>query len=540
MATQVPPAYRRSATPRATWPLERIQASACKSILRAEMDGDTLKDLLENARFGARVAEDEVDDLASYFVETNQWKRPYSGEKDVVLGPKGAGKSALYSLVVQKGEDLLDRNILVVPAENPEGTPVFEAVAAEPPTSEAQFEGLWKLYVLSLVGSVLAEWKISTRAAKDVYAALEGANLLQPKASLGKRLQAVRAYVARFFQPKAIETSLAIDPNTGVHTMTGRITLGEPSADESDAGSVSLDEMLRKADEAMTETDVTIWIVLDRLDVAFARNEELETNALRALFAAYLDMKGLKRVSLKVFLRSDIWDRVTEGKFAEGSHIDEEIIEWESQGLRQLMLRRVLKNQDIAEFYGVEPDQVFNDVGQQEALIKRLLPDQIDSGNNPKTFDWMLTRTQDGSGKTAPRELIHLLTSLRERQIRRLEQGHSPPPDENLFDRAVFKEALGDVSEARLKKTLFSEFPDVKPYVEKLRDQKAEQRVATLAPIWGISVEAAREVADRLAALGFFTRSGPHDNPSYWAPFLYRPAAGLVQGAAKLTADAAL
>lgn len=194
-------------------------------------------------------------------------------------------------------------------AEDPEGTPVFEAVAAEPPTTEEQFEGLWKLYFLSLVGDVLTEWRVKTDSAKDVFAALEEANLLQPKASLARRLQAVREYVARFFQPKSVETTLAVDPNTGIHKVTGKITLGEPSQSQSAAGFMSLDNLLRRADDAMTEMDITVWIVLDRLDVAFARNETLETNALRALFAAYLDMKALKRIALKVFLRSDIWDR---------------------------------------------------------------------------------------------------------------------------------------------------------------------------------------------------------------------------------------
>jgi ABC-type lipoprotein export system ATPase subunit len=54
------------------------------------------KDLLNSITFGQRVAEEEGDFLATYFVETDQWKRLYSGEVDIVYGPKGSGKSALY------------------------------------------------------------------------------------------------------------------------------------------------------------------------------------------------------------------------------------------------------------------------------------------------------------------------------------------------------------------------------------------------------------------------------------------------------------
>jgi hypothetical protein len=55
--------------------------------------------LLKNISFGERVAEDEITELAKYFVETDQWSRMLKGEIDVVRGDKGAGKSAIYSLL---------------------------------------------------------------------------------------------------------------------------------------------------------------------------------------------------------------------------------------------------------------------------------------------------------------------------------------------------------------------------------------------------------------------------------------------------------
>ena len=363
---------------------------------------------------------------------------------------------------------------------------------------------------------------------------LEEADVLQRKATLATRLQAAREYARRFFAPESVEATVRVDPITGLPVVTGKITLGEPSVDESRRGFTSLDQLPRQADDAMRELNFTVWIVLDRLDVAFARHEELETNALRALFAAYLDMSGLKHIRPKIFLRSDIWDRISDGKFAEGSHIDEERIEWKALGLRQLMLRRILRNRPIANFYAVDPDEVFASVEKQEELLGRMFPTQIDSGNNPRAFDWMLTRTQDGSKQTAPRELIHLLISLGERQLRRLELGHEPPPDENLFERAVFKEALEDVSEVRLKKTLYSEYPDLKAYVELLRGEKAQQSLPTLSLIWDADEAATRKIADRLVQVGYFERLGSKADPDYWVPFLYRDASELVQGRAKL------
>ncbi|MFN9989127.1 MAG: hypothetical protein ACK549_02590, partial [Cyanobacteriota bacterium] len=58
---------------------------------------------LSTCSFGRRVAEEEIDELASYFAETDQ---AFSGDIDIVYGAKGSGKSALYSLLLSKRSEL--------------------------------------------------------------------------------------------------------------------------------------------------------------------------------------------------------------------------------------------------------------------------------------------------------------------------------------------------------------------------------------------------------------------------------------------------
>jgi hypothetical protein len=62
------------------------------------------KQTLTSATFGSRVAEDETDGLHSYFVETEQWRKLVAGDIDIVFGAKGAGQSALYSLLISQKE----------------------------------------------------------------------------------------------------------------------------------------------------------------------------------------------------------------------------------------------------------------------------------------------------------------------------------------------------------------------------------------------------------------------------------------------------
>src|SRR5258708_7544698 len=110
------------------------------------------KAILQKLTFGERIAEQEASNLNKYFVQTDQWTRIFSGAVDVIYGPKGSGKSALYALLLSREGELFDRGVIVVAAENPKGAPAFQDLKINPPASEHEFIGLWKTYLLSLLG----------------------------------------------------------------------------------------------------------------------------------------------------------------------------------------------------------------------------------------------------------------------------------------------------------------------------------------------------------------------------------------------------
>jgi hypothetical protein len=171
---------------------------------------------------------------------------------------------------------------------------------------------------------------------------------------------------------------------------------------------------------------------------------------------------------------------------------------------------------------------------EQEKLFKRIFPAQVDSGKGkPSTLDWLLSRTADGTGKTTPRELIHLLSAAREQQLRLIEMGEPEPTGEALFDRAALKLALPEVSKARYERTLCAEQPTLKPFLDKLEGEKTQQTPWTLARIWRVSEGEALKRAEKLVDVGFFQKRGSKDQPLFWVPFLYRDALKLVQGQAE-------
>jgi hypothetical protein len=140
--------------------------------------------LLREVSFGAQVAEEETNELAEYFVETDQWLRIFGGEVDIIRGHKGAGKSAIYLLLSTKADELFDKSILLVTAEKPRGTPVFKDLVTDPPASEAEFTCLWKLYIIVLIAQRMKEFDLKGPAAEQLYTSLQEQGLLEPDADL--------------------------------------------------------------------------------------------------------------------------------------------------------------------------------------------------------------------------------------------------------------------------------------------------------------------------------------------------------------------
>lgn len=493
------------------------------------------RDVVNALTFGARVAEEEREELADYFVETDQWQKVVAGQVDVIFGPKGAGKSAIYTSLMNRDGTFADEGILVVTAEKPRGNTVFQGLVADPPTTEIEFVSIWKLYILSLLGSVIADYGMIGEDADKLREVLVQEGLLDKSdAPLASRFRAVWDWIKGAVPRMTPQGEVKLDPATAAPVaITFKISLQEPSAQARAKGFLSLDDLLRIANDALEYNEFGVWVLFDRLDVAFAESHELEANGIRALFKAYLDMRDLDQIGIKIFLRTDIWDEVTKAGFREASHITRQMrIEWGSASLLNLVVRRVLRIPQVATFYGVSPHEILADANAQRRFFDSLVPDQIDVGKNPATFEWILGRVQDGTKRSAPREVIHLLTEARDAQSWMLDRGESEPPGTELLSRAAFRESLLPVSRVRLEQTLYAEYPTEKAWIQALEGEKTEHTVDTLAEVWDVEGHEASVRSQRLVEIGFIEERGDRDAPSYWVPFLYRPGLNLRQGAA--------
>jgi hypothetical protein len=484
---------------------------------------------LSGISFGDRVAENEAAELASYFVRTDDWAQLRNGKIDIVFGAKGAGKSALYTLLNQDAQDFESAGILLMSAEKPTGQTVFSEIKNEPPTSEAEFVGLWKIYICQLIVESLLQRKRCTGEAEAVRLKLVEAELIEERNSLKRFVNSAMQFAKRVVNIESLEGGGSV-----AGEVSGKITFRTPDYAKKKLGFFSVDELLEKLNQHLVDEKISTWLLFDRLDVAFDEDGDLEKNALRALFKTYRDVEDLDAIFLKIFLRDDIWKKITDDGFRESSHITRTTtIKWSHPGLLNLIVNRILRNRVIGEEFKVESSEVSNDQAKQLELYYKLFPEQVDVGEKQSlSFDWILNRVRDGFGNVAPREFIHFYNEILNNQKMADHIGASKAEGTNIFSRQAIKDSTFEVSKVRIEQNLFAEYASLKPYILALEKSKAEHNLDTLGLLWSTQPEDTKRVAGELVAIGFFENRAAKDEGVYKVPFMYRPYLEITQGKA--------
>ena len=359
---------------------------------------------LTGVSFGDRVAENESARLSSYFVKTEQWNSLLSGDVDIIFGSKGSGKSALYTLLLNNADKLRERGIALLSAEKPTGKTVFSDITSEPPTTENEFVTLWKIYICQLIVKWLMDHGICDGSAEGVAMHLIDVGLIEGDNTLRKLVNRAKAFAKRLIAIESAEGSLTVEGG-----ITGKITFRETSQESHKAGFRSVDDLLSSLNQHLESNDHSVWVLCDRLDVAFDESVELEKNALRALFKVYRDIEEHRRIRLKIFLRDDIWRRITHDGFREASHITRTAtISWSDRNLMNLIVSRSLGNESLVDRYKLNAEEILSDYEKQEEFYYKMFPKQVDVGEKQSdTFNWIKSRVKDGLSNVAPREIIH-------------------------------------------------------------------------------------------------------------------------------------
>ncbi|MBB1053347.1 hypothetical protein [Dietzia sp. B44] len=298
--------------------------------------------------FGEYVAESERQELADYFVPTNEFEAVLAGRASVFVGRKGTGKTAT---MIQSVKELrTDRRILVVPIK-----PSSYDLSALTSALERFDDSSKREYFLLNLWCYLLLTEVALRAishAKDLPAGL-GADA--DIAALSERVE-----------------SLGIDPESDLSTR-----LDEVIVDSLRHSNHSQTEMMAAADGLRNRWQVSLMgplrnsihkydrvaVLIDNLDKTWERGVDFEklsrfllsllisSGKLRELLAKSKSGQPPVNLTLTAFLRTDIYDVMS--TFArEPDKINSMSIQWDDEEL----LIRVLEDRYVANRSGKKSD----------------------------------------------------------------------------------------------------------------------------------------------------------------------------------------
>ncbi|MEQ1950089.1 P-loop ATPase, Sll1717 family [Mesorhizobium sp. CN2-181] len=485
----------------------------------------SVKSVLSRLKIGRSVAEFD-DDLEEYFVETDTFQSIVEGGHDIVAGDKGTGKTAIYRMISKnyRSYSILDDTELLA-AFNPQGNPIFQRLGQIPEQSEGQYRTLWKAYFFSLAGNWVLDifGEDYNEEVKSLAGILEKTGLrnLDPNPSLV--FETIVGIFTKLKNFSAAEVTGSVT-EYGLPIITSR---AEFNSENKDISVVYSDVFLKSLNDALRACDIKLWILLDRLDEAFQGYQSVEIPALRALFRTYLDMTELDFVRLKLFVRKDLFRKITQGGFVNLTHINAKKVEivWEEEDLLNMLCRRIRKNDSFLTAIAASEE------ASDKEIFYSLFPEQVDSGTRkPDTLTWIMARIRDGNSIRPPRNLIDLMLNAMQAQFRREERdGRVFSREDPLIESDSLRKAQKQLSADRVQDTLFAEAAgDLVPYLELFRDQKAEHNKQTIAALFGQSENEAMPTIRRLIELGFLEEIGA----SYKIPMLYREGLNITQGKA--------
>ncbi len=482
-----------------------------------------VRDLLKQLSVGSSVAEHD-EALERYFVETATFQALVDGEKDIIAGDKGTGKTALYRILQDRYASVEQlAGVEVIAAFNPAGNPVFQKLAEGDPLDEGQYVGIWKAYVLALAGNwilTLNEGAFSHKM-DDLDKLLSSTGLRSQDDSATTVFSQLINLVRRLARPKAAEIAVTWTQE-GIPIVSPRVEFEDEA--KTQVSRIEHDRALRLLEEVLAEVDLSLWLVIDRLDEAFQGFPRAEIPALRALLRTYLDLLEFERVRLKLFVRKDLFRRIIAGGFVNLTHINAKKVEiiWDDDDLFDLLCRRLGENEALL----AELD--LTDRPRTE-VFKAVFPEKVEMAERkPTTWNWMLARIQDGNGIKPPRNLIDLVDKARDAQVRREAREEHEYESQPLIAPDSLKRGLGALSSERVEDTLLAEAGDYADAIERFRGGKSEHNLDSLAEALGEGPEETKALLKPLTEIGFLEPVGSN----FKIPMLYRSGLEITQGKA--------
>ena len=481
-------------------------------------------DILSDLNLGNEIAEQDKN-LSKYYITTNATKDFVNDRYDIIRGSKGSGKSAML-IAVQENQNVFTSldGIKLIPMITLKGNSDFQKAfnsISDDNTDVDQLKDAWKIFFINTIWKNCNEEFACER--DRIKNLLEINKLIAKKKSLFEEIRYCISRVKVTYTPNGID-------EFGLQAVNKAI-----EKDDRETNYIDFNNVFDELDNWLSVNGKRIWVLLDRLDDAFPDKSPKDKMILKSLLLAYKDIYSFDNFKVKIFVRDDIFDMVTDKGFTSLTHVSAKTmpsLRWEKDSIEKLLVERLLHNPSFVEWIdsmGLKTNCDAMTPDERRLIINKIMREQIDTGkSNPDSVGWIINHIKDGKGHFTPRDFLKVFDKARTAQLIRYSNGNDSETD-YLISPAAIKCAWKQVSEDKLKNELKAEYPKCESWIMKFKNHKAEHTAETLESILGTQWKSR---TNKLVEIGFIEEKGK----SYKIPYLYQPALDIKQGKEELGA----
>lgn len=446
---------------------------------------------LDRIDFGLGAAQQEKH-LSQFFYRSGAFQQARSDRVFLILGSKGAGKSAIFRMLKELQSEIpifKPPNLWI--ADEPQ---LRDHAGVMRPVSGSNV-ALWRFYIASLLakqvietfdapeelrdlcGRFLARWGL----VKEVPTAWQSLRSAKLSLSLGN-------YIKTEFPPKA------------------------PLA------TTEIDAVIYGVNDWLISAKRDIWVCLDSLDEVSLNGEHGDAieELLSSLMRAVGELIRLDALHFKLFFRTDLYSALT---YVNKDHFSSVKLElhWSREDLAILLGHRLAVLHQAAE----QPIRYQTAVDWISAVFEW-------EPNVVSSFDQLYVKLQDGNLDVLPRDLVNFCVEAQKAQQNYDVQGINQPSDGRLISKSAVAWAIEQTAASKLTDFL-QVFQSFSKTYDRLKGH--DTRKFTRSELGGAlgftdPLNAQIAIADlvRVGAVAVTDRKSVYHSNSFEIPYLYARA----------------
>jgi energy-coupling factor transporter ATP-binding protein EcfA2 len=330
---------------------------------------------LGKVKFGHIAAEDEVNELQKYFIETEEYSAVISDKRKIlVIGRKGSGKSAIY-VALRDYLPKRDKSVVVEALTlNDYPWEVHKRVRDSGVPAEQSYVNSWKYIIWVLLSKKIVGYSQLAR-----YKLLDFT-------WWKRRFDANRRFLYRFLAQNygSVAPSFAeliADRSRQVRSLRLK-DIGVEADKEEDAFqrlSRSINIINREIQSRVLNvlsSNRRYYLLFDQLDLGWDYSDETRQLLIGLILAARDIVRAAenenKQIHVVIFLRSDIYETL---RFEDKNKISPDVVElrWNNERLQQLVSKRIEASANGTWKDVFTGDQMRSRVSQLSYIVKRTM-----------------------------------------------------------------------------------------------------------------------------------------------------------------------